>query len=74
MLQFRVYRKTENFHFLGGQTPFSQLLTGAIADVPPDYLPINFGGNRLENKNFSFLGVVRPLFPKFFTSDFKSIP
>jgi hypothetical protein len=39
MLQFRVYRKTENFDFLGGPTPFSQLLTGAIADVPQTTFP-----------------------------------
>ncbi len=28
-------------------------------------VPLNFGENRLENKNFSFLGVVRPLFQNF---------
>jgi hypothetical protein len=65
MLEFRVYRKTENSHFWGGPTPFFSTSHRRHRGRAADNLPINFGENRLANENFSFLGVVRPLFPKF---------
>jgi hypothetical protein len=39
MLELWGCEKTENSHFWGGPTPFSQLLTGAIGDVPQTTLP-----------------------------------
>jgi hypothetical protein len=65
MLQFRVYRKTENFDFLGGPTPFSQLLTGAIADVPQTTFPEILVKIGWKIKISVFWGLCNPFFRNF---------
>jgi hypothetical protein len=57
--------KNRKFPLLGRSDPFFSTSHRRHRGRAADNLPINFGENRFVNKNFSFLGVVRPLFPKF---------
>jgi hypothetical protein len=57
--------KNRKFPILGRSDPFFSTSHRRHPGRAPDNLPINFGENRLVIKNFSFLGFVRPLFPKF---------